>query len=286
MRHPNLPPPEMAAELWPVSPPGHCSGLVLPAHLLARGITPGLGTMPVPRTTPDHRTDLDATQGRGDVGGRAVAAGTIGGASIFAVAALGSAGVRQFATKTPVPNANWHSMPKGVKKNIHALCKGSCRQAKQWIAKGPRSANFQGPAAGRLANTQACASRFATNQLWSISGRALVMRSRRAAALALAMATALRAAVAASAHRAPCQPATNRAQDQRFLGVILGVMREAWSGQQDSNLRPPAPKTGASRSKSRAIPTVPVVFTSRRVNGLVVQLQHSNPVHEVPAASW
>ena len=166
MRHPNLPPPEMAAELWPVSPPGHCSGLVLPAHLLARGITPGLGTMPVPRTTPDHRTDLDATQGRGDVGGRAVAAGTIGGASIFAVAALGTAGVRQFATKTPVPNANWHSMPKGVKKNIHALCKGSCRQAKQWIAKGPRSANFQGPAAGRLANTQACASRIATNQLW------------------------------------------------------------------------------------------------------------------------
>jgi hypothetical protein len=41
-----------------------------------------------------------------------------------------------------------------------------------------------------------------------------------------------------------------------------------WSGQQDSNLRPPAPKTGASPIKSRVIPTVAVLFTAQRINQL------------------
>jgi hypothetical protein len=43
---------------------------------------------------------------------------------------------------------------------------------------------------------------------------------------------------------------------------------KSWSGQRDSNTRPPAPKKGESTEESRGIPTVACPFRPRRVNGL------------------
>jgi hypothetical protein len=84
VRHLHLPLQEMAVALLPVSPLGYCWGSVLPSHLPARATTPGLLTV------------LVAAPGRDDVIGRALAPGTIGEASIFAVVVDGTAGVRRF----------------------------------------------------------------------------------------------------------------------------------------------------------------------------------------------
>jgi hypothetical protein len=45
-------------------------------------------------------------------------------------------------------------------------------------------------------------------------------------------------------------------------------LAKCWSGQRDSNTRPPAPKRGEFPEESGGIPTVVCLFTPRRVNGL------------------
>src|SRR5262249_59799036 len=53
-------------------------------------------------------------------------------------------------------------------------------------------------------------------------------------------------------------------------GIVAMLLKVDYdrSGQQDSNLRPPAPKTGGRPIKSKAVPTVGVLFTVRRIKKL------------------
>src|SRR5215510_6363394 len=57
-------------------------------------------------------------------------------------------------------------------------------------------------------------------------------------------------------------------------------------GAQDSNLRPPAPKTGASPIKSRAIPTVGVAFTAWRINQLAPLSECPRRARGAAEARW
>jgi hypothetical protein len=51
-----------------------------------------------------------------------------------------------------------------------------------------------------------------------------------------------------------------------------------WSGQQDSNLRPPAPKRGESVTSSRAVLSVLAPFPARHINGLIAVTEWMSPV--------